>query len=65
MKKNKIIHRDIKINNILVKYLNEEKTNYKVLLCDYVISRQIDSLTRNYMSHVWTHCYTDPEILND
>jgi len=52
MKKNKIIHRDIKINNILVKYLNEEKTNYKVLLCNYVISRQIDSLTRNYMSHV-------------
>ena len=65
MKKNKIIHRDIKTNNILVKYLNEEKTNYKVLLCDYGISRQIASLTRNYMSHVGTHCYTAPEILND
>ena len=47
MKKNKIIHRDIKTNNILVKYLNEEKTKYKVLLCDYGISRQIASLTRN------------------
>ena len=65
MKENKIIHRDIKTNNILVKYLNEEKTNYKVLLCDYGISRQIASLTRNYMSHVGTHCYTAPEILND
>ena len=65
MKENKILHRDIKTNNILVKYLNKEKTKYKVLLCDYGISRQIASMTRNYMSHVGTHCYTAPEILND
>ena len=65
MKKNNIMHRDIKTNNILVKYLNEEKTKYKVLLCDYGISRQIASLTTNYMSHVGTYCYTAPEILND
>ena len=65
MKKNNIMHRDIKTNNILVKYLNEEKTKYKVLLCDYGISRQIASLTRKLMSHVGTHCYTAPEILND
>ena len=65
MKKNNIIHRDIKTNNILVKYINKEKTKYKVLLCDYGISRQIASLTTNYMSHVGTHCYTAPEILND
>jgi len=65
MKENGILHRDIKTNNILVKYLNEEKTKFKVLLCDYGISRQIESLTRNYMSHVGTHCYTAPEILND
>ena len=65
MKENKIIHRDIKTNNILVKYLNEEKTKYKVLLCDYGISKQIELMTRKYMSHVGTHCYTAPEILND
>ena len=65
MKANKIIHRDIKTNNILVKYLNKEKTKYKVLLCDYGISRQIASLTTQFMSHVGTHCYTAPEILND
>ena len=41
MKRNNIIYRDIKTNNILVNYLNEEKTKYKVLLCDYGISRQI------------------------
>jgi len=65
MKENNIKHRDIKTNNILVKYLNKEKTNYKVLLCDYGISRQIASMTRKFMSHVGTHCYTAPEILND
>ena len=65
MKKNNIMHRDIKTNNILVKYLNEEKTKYKVLLCDYGISKQIALMTRKYMSHVGTHCYTAPEILND
>ena len=65
MKKNNIIHRDIKTNNILVKYLNEEKTKYKVLLCDYGISKQIQLMTRKYMSHVGTQYYTAPEILND
>ena len=65
MKEYKILHRDIKINNILVKYLNEEKTKFKVLLCDYGISRQIASLTRKYMSHVGTQCTMAPEILND
>ena len=65
MSKNNIMHRDIKTNNILVKYLNEEKTKYKVLLCDYGISKQIALMTRKYMSHVGTHCYTAPEILND
>ena len=65
MKKNNIMHRDIKTSNILVKYLNEEKTKYKVLLCDYGISKQIALMTRKYMSHVGTHCYTAPEILND
>ena len=65
MSKNNIMHRDIKTNNILVKYLNKEKTKYKVLLCDYGISKQIALMTRKYMSHVGTHCYTAPEILND
>ena len=65
MRKNNIMHRDIKTNNILVKYLNKEKTKYKVLLCDYGISKQIALMTRKYMSHVGTHCYTAPEILND
>ena len=44
-----ISHRDIKLNNILVKYLNDEKTAYKVLLSDYGISNQF-SYTKIYHS---------------
>ena len=42
MHKNKISHRDIKLNNILVKYLNGDKTEFKVLLSDYGISNQLN-----------------------
>ena len=31
----KIIHRDIKLENILIKYTNKEKTDYIIKLCDY------------------------------
>ena len=30
-----IIHRDIKLENILIKYTNKEKTDYIIKLCDY------------------------------
>ena len=33
-------HRDIKPNNILIKYSNEEKTNFDCVLTDYGVSRQ-------------------------
>ena len=46
-----IAHRDIKLNNILVKYLNKEKTKYKVLLSDYGVSNQIYSLTQKFTTH--------------
>ena len=40
-----ISHRDIKLNNILIKYLNPQKSQYKILLSDYGISNQLYSLT--------------------
>ena len=51
MHENHISHRDIKVHNILVKYLNKQKTKFKVLLSDYGVSNQLSSMTQNYTTH--------------
>ena len=65
MNKYNISHRDIKLNNILVKYLNEEKTKFKILLSDYGVSNHLNSITQNYSTHAGTQLIMAPEILND
>ena len=59
-----IAHRDIKLNNILVKYLNEEKSKFKVLLSDYGVSNQLCSMTKKYKTHAGTQIIMAPEILS-
>jgi serine/threonine protein kinase len=63
MHKNKISHRDIKLNNILVKYLNNEKTQFKVLLSDFGISNQLNKLTTHFSTKLGTRIIMAPEIL--
>ena len=63
MNENNIAHRDIKLNNILVKYLNKEKTKFKVLLSDYGVSKQLSSITKRYKTHAGTQIIMAPEIL--
>ena len=63
MHENNITHRDIKINNILVKYLDNKKTKFKVLLSDYGISNQLMSMSQNYSTHAGTPTIMAPEIL--
>ena len=58
-----ISHRDIKLNNILIKYLNNEKTKYKVLLSDYGISTKKCSNSKGFTSHEGTKLIMAPEIL--
>ena len=64
MNENNIAHRDIKLNNILVKYLNKEKTKFKVLLSDYGVSKQLSSITKRYKTHAGTQIIMAPEILS-
>ena len=46
MVKNKIIHRDLKLQNILVKYKNKQKTEFIVKLIDYGASKKFIDLTK-------------------
>ena len=64
MNEKKIAHRDIKLHNILVKYLNKEKTKFKVLLSDYGVSNQLSSMTKKYKTHAGTQIIMAPEILS-
>ena len=64
MYQNNIVHRDIKLHNILVKYLNKEKNKFKVLLSDYGVSNQLNSMTQKYKTHAGTQIIMAPEILS-
>jgi len=64
MDQNNIVHRDIKLHNILVKYLDNEKTKFKILLSDYGVSNQLSSITTNYKTHAGTQIIMAPEILS-
>ena len=57
MKENKIIHRDLKLENILIKYKDKEHKNYIIKLSDYGCSKRLESLSRG------TLVYMSPEIL--
>ena len=63
MHENHIANRYIKLNNILVKYLNLEKTKFKVLLSDYGISDHLSSMLQNYDTYDVTLPFKAPEIL--
>ena len=64
MKDNKIIHRDIKLDNILIKYEDNKKKSFSVKLTDYGISKQLNSVSK-CVTHVGTLLTMAPEVLND
>ena len=63
MNRYNIAHRDIKLNNILVKYLDENKKQFYVLLSDYGVSNQLNSMTDRYKTNAGTKIIKAPEIL--
>ena len=64
MKDNKIIHRDLKLANILVKYEDNDKNKFIVKLTDYGISKQLSSMSKCF-THTGTLLTMAPEILNE
>ena len=62
MTKEKIVHRDIKLENILVKYENDKKEDFIVKLTDYGVSKQLSSNT-TIKTIIGTKYTMAPEIL--
>ena len=63
MKKNNIIHRDLKLENILIKYNDKEHKKYTIKLTDYGCSKRLKSLSMNCNTYLGTLVYMAPEIL--
>ena len=61
----KLVHRDLKLENILVKYENKDKNKeqYTVKLTDYGVSKVLLSLTKIFITQVGTMSFMAPEIL--
>ena len=66
MRSNNIIHRDLKLENILIKYNDKEKKSFTVKLADYGFSKKVESLSKIKLnSHLGTLYYMAPQILNN
>ena len=61
MKDKKIIHRDLKLDNILIK---NEGNNIIYKLSDYGISKQLSSVSKCYTHAIGTPLTMAPEVLN-
>ena len=62
MQENKIIHRDLKLGNILIKYTDETKTKFIPKLCDYGFSKELKDQETHTM--LGTPATMAPEVIN-
>ena len=65
MVENNIIHRDLKLGNILVKYTNEEKTKFIPKLSDYGLSKELNDKGGITKTKLGTPATMAPEIINN
>ena len=58
-----IIHRDIKLQNILIKYVSGQ--NYIVKLSDYGVSKQLATISQKNKTYIGTDMTMAPEIIKE
>jgi len=63
MKENNIIHRDLKLENILIKYNDKEHKKYTIKLSDYGCGGKLESLSQKCITSCGVVIYMAPEIL--
>jgi len=63
MKENNIIHRDLKLENIFLKYNDEENKKYTIKLAGYGFSKRLKSLSMSCNEYGGTLVYMAPEML--
>ena len=63
MSENKIILRDIKLNNILIKYIDKEKSKYIAKIGDYGVSKRLSDW--KFENKVGDPHYMAPEIIKE
>ena len=59
----KLVHRDLTIKNVLIKYKNKEKTKYIVKLSDYGISKRFIDIS-NFHTQKGTLNFMAPEVIS-
>ena len=63
MVNNLIVHRDLKLENIFIKYKNNEKTEYIIKLGNYGLSTRLNSINQKIHQKAGTPQYIAPEII--
>ena len=63
MNQNNIVHRDLKLGNILIKFTDENKNNFIPKLSDYGFSKELNKYNYSSCTHLGTPATMAPEIM--
>ena len=63
LNENNIVHRDLKLENILIKYTNKSKTEFIPKLSDYGLSKELKK--EKLFSHLGTPATMAPEVIRN
>ena len=63
LSENNLIHRDLKLGNVLIKYVDESKTKFIPKLCDYGFSKELNKTLTE--THLGTPATMAPEIMKN